>query len=182
MIFSHSEYFVILTLHRYRKTSTTVSLPSVRGATTRRREPPLRACLSTTPQACGPGTQLRWHCYPPGPPSRLPLYHLTTGSSPFTLHGPALPSGPLHPVVLGRPRGTLCSNIRAKPTPTSTPCRPDAPVSPLQVPAASPSVRGWAHPGDACRLFGHATTPPRMYEGPVRRSGGIATPQGPRPG
>ncbi|XP_040249872.2 uncharacterized protein [Aegilops tauschii subsp. strangulata] len=31
-----------------------------------------------------------------------------------------------------------------------------------------------AHPGDACRLFGHATTPPRMYEGPVRRSGGIA--------
>ena len=30
--------------------------------------------------------------------------------------------------------------------------------------------------GDASRLFGHATTPPRMYEGPVRRSGGIATP------
>ena len=35
--------------------------------------------------------------------------------------------------------------------------------------------------GDASRLFGHATTPPRMYEGPVRRSGGIATPEGPRP-
>ena len=34
-------------------------------------------------------------------------------------------------------------------------------------------------PGDASRLFGHATTPPRMYEGPVRRSGGIATPPGP---
>ena len=45
---------------------------------------------------------------------------------------------------------------------------------------SSPSMRG-AHPGDACRLFGHATTPPRMYDGPVRRSGGIATPQGPRP-
>ena len=38
---------------------------------------------------------------------------------------------------------------------------------------------GGAHPGDACRLFGHATTPPRMYEVPVRRSGGIATPLGP---
>ena len=35
---------------------------------------------------------------------------------------------------------------------------------------------GGARPGDASRLFGHATTPPRMYEGPVRRSGGIATP------
>ena len=34
-------------------------------------------------------------------------------------------------------------------------------------------------PGDASRLFGHATTPPRMYEGPVRRSGGIATPRAP---
>ena len=45
---------------------------------------------------------------------------------------------------------------------------------------SSPSVRG-AQLGDACRLFGHATTPPRMYEVPVRRSGGIATPQGPRP-
>ena len=40
---------------------------------------------------------------------------------------------------------------------------------------SSPPMRGGAHPGDACRLFGHATTPPRMYEGPVRRSGGIAT-------
>ena len=29
--------------------------------------------------------------------------------------------------------------------------------------------------------FGHATTPPHMYEGLVRRSGGIATPQCPRP-
>ena len=42
-------------------------------------------------------------------------------------------------------------------------------------------LRDGVFPGDACRLFGHATTPPRMYEGPVRRSGGIATPQGPRP-
>ena len=34
---------------------------------------------------------------------------------------------------------------------------------------------GGARPGDASRLFGHATTPPRMYEGLGRRSGGIAT-------
>ena len=40
---------------------------------------------------------------------------------------------------------------------------------------------GGARPGDASRLFGHATTPPRMYEGPVRRSGGIATPSAPVP-
>ena len=35
---------------------------------------------------------------------------------------------------------------------------------------------GGQRPGDASRLFGHATTPPRMYEGPVRCSDGIATP------
>ena len=35
---------------------------------------------------------------------------------------------------------------------------------------------GGPRPGDASCLFGHATTPPRMYEGPVRRSGGIAPP------
>ena len=35
--------------------------------------------------------------------------------------------------------------------------------------------------GNASRLFEHATTLPRMYEGPVRRSGGISTPQCPRP-
>ena len=45
---------------------------------------------------------------------------------------------------------------------------------------SSPSVMG-PRPGDASRLFGHATTPPRMYEGPVRCSGGIATPQYARP-
>ena len=37
------------------------------------------------------------------------------------------------------------------------------------------AVREGGIPGDAYRLFGHATTPPRMYEVPVRRSGGIAT-------
>ena len=36
-------------------------------------------------------------------------------------------------------------------------------------------------PGDASCLFGHVTTPPRMYEGLVRRSGGIATPSAPVP-
>ena len=35
---------------------------------------------------------------------------------------------------------------------------------------------GGPRPGVAYRLFGCATTPPRMYDGPVRRSGGIATP------
>ena len=40
---------------------------------------------------------------------------------------------------------------------------------------------GGARPGDASRLFGHATTPPRMYEGRVRCSGGIATPSAPVP-
>src|SRR3989337_2942743 len=108
---------------------------------------------------------------PPGPLSRLTLERLTTRSSPLTSHGRVLTSGPLQPVVSGQHRGTPGSNIRAKPTATSPPCRPDASVSPLQVPAAAPSVRG-ARPGDACRLFGHATTPPRMYEGPVPRSGG----------
>ena len=98
----------------------------------------------------------------------------------MTLHGRASTSGTLHPVVLGQPIGTLWSNIRARPTARSPLCRPDASVSPLQVPAAPPSVRG-AHPGEVRRLFGHGTTPPRMYEGPVRHSGGIAIPQGPRP-
>ena len=49
MILSRFEYLVILTLHRYRRTSTTVSSPSVRGATPRRRVPPLRTCHYTTP-------------------------------------------------------------------------------------------------------------------------------------
>ena len=38
------------------------------------------------------------------------------------------------------------------------------------------AIREGGQPGDACRLFGHATTPYGMYEGPVRCSGGIATP------
>ena len=43
MILSRSENLVILTPHRYRRTSNTVSLSSVRGATPRRRVPPLRS-------------------------------------------------------------------------------------------------------------------------------------------
>ena len=46
---------------------------------------------------------------------------------------------------------------------------------------SSPSMRGGARPRAASRLFEHATTPPRMYEGRVRRSGGIATPSAPVP-
>ena len=40
---------------------------------------------------------------------------------------------------------------------------------------------GGPRPGDASRIFGHATTPSHMYEGPVRHSGGIATPSAPVP-
>ena len=40
---------------------------------------------------------------------------------------------------------------------------------------------GGPRTGDVSRLFRHATTPPRMYEGPVRRFGGIATPSAPVP-
>ena len=75
----------------------------------------------------------------PVPPNPVSFDH---GSTPLTLHGRALSSGPIHPVVLGQPIGTLWSNIRARPTARSPPCRPDASVSPLQVPAAAPSVRG----------------------------------------
>ena len=49
MILSRYKYLVILTPHRYRRMSTTVSSPSVRGATPRRRVPPLRTCHHTTP-------------------------------------------------------------------------------------------------------------------------------------
>ena len=77
--------------------------------------------------------------------SCLTLERLTTRSCPLTFHGQALNSGPLHPVMLGQLRGTPGSNIRVKPTATSPPCRPDASVSPLQVPAAAPSVREATH-------------------------------------
>ena len=108
--------------------------------------PETRASSSDMPQhhpAC-----MRGYCdapvalLPPGPPSRLILERLTTRSSPLTSHRRAFKSGPLHLVVLGQHRGTPGSNIRAKPTSTSPPCRPDATVSPLQVPAAPPSARG----------------------------------------
>ena len=85
---------------------------------------------------------LRRHCYPRRAPVPPNLELLTTGSSPLTLHEWALTSGPPRPVVLGQPIGTLWSNNRARPTARSPPCRPDASVSPLQVPAAAPSVRG----------------------------------------
>src|SRR3954466_5480220 len=101
------------------------------------------------------------------------------GSTPLTLHGRALSSGRIHPVVLGQPIGTLWSNIRARPTARSPPCRPDASVSPPPGAGGGAVREGGAHSGDACCLFGHASTPSRMYEVPVRRSGGIATPLGP---
>ena len=46
MILSLSKYLIIFTLHRYRRTSTTVSLPSVRGG----HNPETRAASSDMPQ------------------------------------------------------------------------------------------------------------------------------------
>ena len=142
MILSRSEYLVILTPQRYRRTSTTVSSPSVRGGGAH----PGDACRlfghATTPPRMyeGPVRCSGGIATPPGPLSCLTLERLTTGSSPLTLQGRALSSGPIHPVVVGQPIGTLWSNIRARPTARSPPCRPDTSVSPLQVPAAAPSV------------------------------------------
>ena len=75
----------------------------------------------------------------PVPPNPVAFDH---GIYPLTLHGRALTSGPPHPVVLGQTIGTLWSNIRARPTARSPPCRPDESVSPLQVPATASSLRG----------------------------------------
>ena len=142
MILSRSEYLIIFTPHRYRRMATTVSSPSVRGAHLG------GACrlfghASTPPRMYeGPVRCSGGIATPPGPLSCLTLDLLTTRSCPLTFHGQALNSGPLHPVVLGQLRGTPGSNIRAKPIATSPPCRPDASVFPLQVPAAAPSVRG----------------------------------------
>ena len=72
MILSRSEYLIIFTPHRYRRTSTTVSPPSVRGA-----QPGDACCLFGMPPhhpAC-----MRARCdapvalLPPVPSSRLTL-------------------------------------------------------------------------------------------------------------
>ena len=73
MILSRSEYLIIFTPHRYRRTSTTVSSPFVRGG----HHPETRAASSDMPPhhpAC-----MRARCdapvalLPPVPPSRLTL-------------------------------------------------------------------------------------------------------------
>ena len=87
-------------------------------------------------------------------------------------------SGPPHPVVLGQPIGTLWSNIRARPIARSPPCRPDASVSPLQVPVAAPSVRGGTRrtrvPGVCNR---HNTS--RLVRGRLRKIWRHASPRRP---
>ena len=78
MILSRSKYLIIFMPHRYRRTSTTVSSPSVRGATPRRRVPPLGTCHHTTSHLWGPGATLGWHCYParsPVQPNPVPFDH-----------------------------------------------------------------------------------------------------------
>ena len=96
----------------------------------------------------------------PVPPNPVAFDHRINH---LTLHGRDLISGPLHPVVLGQPIGTLWSNIWAKARERPHPCSPDASVSPLQVPAAAASVRGGgAHPGDACWAFATASTLPDL--------------------
>ena len=96
--------------------------------------PETRAASSDMPQHHPACMRARYDApvalLPPGPPSRLTLERLTTRSRSLISHVRALTSGPLHPVVSGQPIGTPGSNIRAKPTATSTPCRPDASVSP----------------------------------------------------
>ena len=87
-------------------------------------------------------------------------------------------SGPLHPVVSGRPRGTPGSNIRARPTATSTPCRPDASVSPLRVPAAAPSVRGGTHRRRVLGVCNRLNTS-RLVRGRLRKILRYATPRRP---
>ena len=121
---------------------------------------------------------LQWHCYTPRPSSRQTLQRLTRRSNPLTFVGRALTNGPLHPVVVGQPIGTLWSNIRARPTARSPPCRPDASVSPLQVPAAAPSLRGGTPrrrvPGVCTR---HNTS--RLVRGRLRKIWRHASPRRP---
>jgi len=121
---------------------------------------------------------LQWLCNLPRPPSRLPLERLTRRSNLLTFAGRALTNGPLHPVVVGQPIGTLRNKVRAKPTARFPPCRPNADVSPLQVPAAAPSVKGvtlWRRvPGVGTQ---HHTS--RHVRGPDARFGGMASPRRP---
>ena len=69
MILSHSEYLVILTPHRYHRTSTTVSPPSVRGGTPRTRV--LGVCNShNTPRLVRGRLRKIWrHASPRRPPA-----------------------------------------------------------------------------------------------------------------
>ena len=117
---------------------------------------------------------------PLGPPSRLTLELLTTRSSPLTFHVRASNSGPLHPVVSGQHRGTPGSNIRAKPTATSPPCRPDASVAPLQLPAAAPSVTGAMARGHVPGVRNRHNTL-RLVRSSARKIGGMLAHGGRRP-
>ena len=122
---------------------------------------------------------LRWNCYPPGPPSHLTQERLITRSSPLTSHGRALTSGPLHPVVSVQHRGTPGSNIRAKPTATSPPCRPDASVSPIQVPLAAPSVSWEATPRRRVPGVCNRHNTSRLVRGHLRKIWRHASPRRP---
>ena len=126
--------------------------------------------------SCGFGPDVAPRC--PSGPTRHNRVERSTGQSPSVQSQRALTSGPLHPVVSGRPRGTPGSNIRARPTATSTPCRPDASVSPLRVPAAAPSVRGGTHRRRVLGVCNRLNTS-RLVRGRLRKILRYATPRRP---
>ena len=79
---------------------------------------------------------------PRRPPAGLTLAPLTRKATPLTFTRRPLTNGLFHMVVIGQPIGTCQNKVWAQPTTRFPPCRPDVAVSPLEVPAAVPSVKG----------------------------------------
>ena len=69
MILSRSEYLVILTPHRYRRTSNTVSSPSVRGGTPRTHVPGVCNLHNTSRLLRGRLRKIWRHASPRRPPA-----------------------------------------------------------------------------------------------------------------
>ena len=130
MILSRSEYLVILTPHRYRRTSTTVSSPSVRGGHASETRPASSDMPPHHPACMRAQCDAPVALLPPSAPVLPNPVAFDHGIYPFDFARRALTSGPPHPVVLGQPIGTHWSNIQGRPTARSPPCRPHAFVSP----------------------------------------------------